>query len=127
MGSSARDILQNPSEKGKREACLISKLAVKGCFLLAKVITRTALHIHKDPRQANPLEIRPVFSVKRLAAGANKPLNTGTFKSVERRFEVFVILDGDRIHTKGSTHLHSIAHRTTTTCFATPPGSVGTF
>ena len=76
-------ILKDPSEEREVEMGLIFKLTSEGLFLLAEVITGTSLHIDEDPSQSNPLKIRPVFSIKGLAARADESLNTGTLQLME--------------------------------------------
>ena len=125
-GVSAMGKLQNPLEEGKVEMGLIFKLAFEGLLLLAQVVAGASLHIDEDSRQADPFEVRPVFSIKRFAAGADKSADPRTLELVKCRFEIFVILDGDGVHSEGPGHLAGIAHRTPAAFVTTLLVSVGT-
>src|SRR4030042_1024815 len=111
------DILQNPLEKGEGKMGLVCKLSLKSFLFQAEVIACISLHIHKNPRQTDPLKVWPVFSIKRFTAAANKSLDARMFEMVEGCFEIFIILDGDRIHSKGPCHLYSLTYRTPSTLF----------
>ena len=74
--------LQNPPEEGKVEMGLVFKLSFEGPLLLAQVVAGASLHVNEDSRQADPLEIGPMFSIKRLTAGAHKVTDTRPLEPV---------------------------------------------
>lgn len=120
-------ILQDLLKKGKGQVGLILKLTCERFFLLAQIVAGASLHIDENSREADPFEIRAVFSVERLAAGADKLPDARTLELAECRFEIFVILDGDGVHPKGSGHLDGIAHRTPTAFLTSLSVSVEAF
>jgi hypothetical protein len=65
-------IFKNPLEKGKVEMGLIFEFAFKSLLLLTEIVAGAAFDIDENPRKADSLKVRPVFSIKRLAAGADK-------------------------------------------------------
>ena len=102
--------LQNPLEERKVEMGLVFKLTFKSFSLLAEVITGISLYIDEDSGETDLLEVWSMFSIERFATGAYKSTNTRSFELLERRFEIFIILYGDIVHTKGVGHLYGIAH-----------------
>jgi hypothetical protein len=68
--------LKDPPEEREIEMGLVFKLTFKSLFLLAEVIAGTSLDVDEDPSQSDPLKIRPVFSIKGLAARADESPDT---------------------------------------------------
>ena len=89
---------------------LVFELASKGFFLLTEVVTGASLHIDEYSGQADPLKVRPVLSVERLAAGSDEATEALGFEPVERCFEIFVVLDGEIVHSERSSQPYRVAY-----------------
>jgi hypothetical protein len=69
-------VFQNPFEKRKVKMRLIFEVTFKCLFLLTQIITGASLHIDEDPREADPLKVWPMLSIKGLTTGAHKSTDT---------------------------------------------------
>jgi len=90
--------LQDPLEQGKVKMCLVFELTLEGLLFLSQVITGVAFNSDEYSRQADSLEVGPVFRVEGFTSGPHKSPDTRAPELAQDRFEVLIILDGDRLH-----------------------------
>ncbi len=77
-------ILQDLFEERKVQMGLIFKLALECFFLLAQIIAGASLNIDEDSRQPDSFKVRPMLSIKGLAARSNKCLGTRSLELAKR-------------------------------------------